>query len=53
MSQDKRKAIDPVCNMPVDTKKAKFTLVHKGQRYYFCSHTCKETFETHRSQQIV
>jgi YHS domain-containing protein len=50
MSEDKRHAIDPICNMPVDTQKAKFTLVNKGKTYYFCSHACKSAFEKHLSQ---
>jgi P-type Cu+ transporter len=38
-------AKDPVCGMDVDEKKAAGTAVHKGKTYYFCTATCKESFE--------
>jgi YHS domain-containing protein len=37
-------AIDPVCNMKVDTKEA-FSEKYKGQEYYFDSYNCKESFK--------
>ena len=36
-------AIDPVCNMNVDTEKGR-SLEHAGKRYYFCSQHCVEKF---------
>ncbi len=38
-------AVDPVCNMYVDEKKATITKVVEGTKYYFCSSNCKITFE--------
>jgi YHS domain-containing protein len=38
-------AKDPVCNMQVDEQKAAATSSYKGQTYYFCAKTCKESFD--------
>jgi Cu+-exporting ATPase len=38
-------AKDPVCGMNIDEKTAVGTVVHKGKTYYFCTATCKESFE--------
>ena len=38
-------AIDPICKMKVDEKKAAATSEHMGQIYYFCSKMCKEVFD--------
>jgi YHS domain-containing protein len=37
--------MDPVCNMEVDEKTAKFKSVYKGKTYYFCAPGCKATFD--------
>jgi YHS domain-containing protein len=37
-------AIDPVCGMQVDEKKAAATHEHKGKTYYFCAVGCKNKF---------
>lgn len=37
-------AIDPICKMKVDEKKAAATYEYKGQKFYFCSVGCKEKF---------
>ena len=39
-------AVDPVCKMQVDEKKAVATSVYKGKTYYFCAPGCKKAFET-------
>ncbi len=36
---------DPVCGMTVDEKTAKFTSEHDGKRFFFCSASCKATFD--------
>ena len=36
---------DPVCNMMVDEKKTKFKSEHEGKTFYFCSASCKATFD--------
>ncbi len=38
-------AIDPVCGMTVDERKAPATAVHGGTTYYFCAPGCKRRFE--------
>src|SRR3989338_5012677 len=35
---------DQICGMEVDEKKAKFSLVSKGKKYYFCSKSCYDKF---------
>jgi YHS domain-containing protein len=37
-------AIDPVCKMDVDEKKAAATYEYKGKMYYFCTAGCRENF---------
>jgi len=36
---------DPVCGMAVDPGKAAGASVHAGETYYFCSTSCRDTFE--------
>ncbi len=36
---------DPVCKMDIDEKEAEFSSQYAGQRYYFCSEECKDSFE--------
>ncbi len=38
-------AKDPICNMDVDERTAKFKSEYGGKTYYFCSKGCKETFD--------
>ena len=38
-------AIDPVCKMEVDEKKAVATSKYKGKKYYFCAVGCKKAFD--------
>jgi Cu+-exporting ATPase len=38
-------ATDPICKMQVDPAKAAGSSTYKGQTYYFCALSCKETFE--------
>src|SRR5467141_1128535 len=37
-------AVDPVCGMYVDEATSTLTAIVRGRKYYFCSHTCLETF---------
>ena len=37
-------AIDPVCGMQVDEKKAAATYDYQGKTYYFCAPGCKAAF---------
>jgi Cu+-exporting ATPase len=41
----KEMAIDPVCKMQVDEKKAAATSEYKGKKYYFCAMGCKKAFD--------
>ena len=36
--------IDPICNMKVDPKTARFTADREGRKYYFCNPRCSEKF---------
>jgi YHS domain-containing protein len=36
---------DPICNMIVDEKSAKYKSDYKGKTYYFCSQFCKTKFD--------
>ena len=38
-------AIDPICEMDVDEKTAKWTSDYKGKKYYFCAPGCKKAFD--------
>jgi len=38
-------AIDPVCKMKVDEKKAKYNSEYKGTKYFFCAPGCKKLFD--------
>lgn len=38
-------ARDPICGMMVEIATARYTSVHEGVRFYFCSAHCKESFE--------
>ena len=38
-------AVDPVCQMDVDPKDAKWTSEYKGKKYFFCAPGCKKAFE--------
>ena len=37
--------VDPVCGMTVDSESANSTANYQGQTYYFCSPSCKKSFE--------
>ncbi|HEY7403910.1 MAG TPA: heavy metal translocating P-type ATPase [Candidatus Angelobacter sp.] len=37
--------LDPVCGMYVDPARARGSVEHKGQTYYFCSPRCAERFQ--------
>ncbi|MBN1376546.1 MAG: YHS domain-containing protein [Dehalococcoidia bacterium] len=39
-------AIDPVCKMEVDEKKAPAKSLYKGKMYYFCAPGCKKAFDS-------
>jgi YHS domain-containing protein len=38
-------AIDPVCDMEVDSSTAEFKSEYNGEEYYFCSDGCKSEFD--------
>jgi P-type Cu+ transporter len=42
---DKTTAIDPVCQMTVDTATAEYRSFNSGQAYYFCSAGWKVSFD--------
>lgn len=46
-------AIDPVCLMEVDPKKAKASSVYAGHTYHFCALSCKMKFDQDPETYIV
>ena len=46
------KAIDPVCDMEVDTETAQFISEYQGETYYFCSPGCKRDFDSNPRQYL-
>ena len=46
-------AIDPVCDMTVDTETAKFTTQYQGETIYFCAPGCKKAFEQNPSSYLA
>ncbi len=38
-------AVDPICGMMVETATARYIVERDGQKFYFCSISCKEQFE--------
>jgi YHS domain-containing protein len=43
-------AKDPVCNMNVEEKTAKYTSEINGDKVYLCSPACKQQFEQNPSK---
>jgi len=41
---------DPVCGMSVDEKKSKLVSELSGEKYYFCSASCKQKFDSNPSR---
>lgn len=46
-------AIDPVCKMTVDEKKAVAISEYKGKKYYFCAVGCKRAFDQNPEKYLV
>jgi xanthine dehydrogenase accessory factor len=46
-------AKDPICNMMVDTTKAKYVSEYRGRKIYFCCAGCKQTFDRQPEQYVV
>lgn len=49
----KKKAVDPVCGMTVDPKKAAAKSEYQGKTYYFCAPGCKETFDKNPEKYVT
>ena len=45
-------AIDPVCDMEVDEKKAAAKSDFRGKTYYFCAVGCKKSFDKNPEKYI-
>ena len=43
-------AVDPICKMNVSETQAKYTSLHNGTKYYFCSAACKQEFDKNPSK---
>ncbi len=46
-------AIDPVCKMQVDEKKAAATSLYNGKKYYFCAVGCKRAFDANPEKYLA
>ncbi|WP_254523419.1 permease [Natrinema caseinilyticum] len=44
---------DPVCGMEIDPETADYSTEHDGQTYYFCSQSCKESFDPEEANTTV
>ena len=42
--------VDPVCGMTITPADAVGHVQHKGQTYYFCSHSCLERFRANPAE---
>ena len=45
-------AVDPICKMKVLETQAKYTSMHEGTKYYFCSAACKQAFEKNPAEHV-
>ncbi|HEX2053994.1 MAG TPA: XdhC family protein [Actinomycetota bacterium] len=45
-------AVDPVCNMTVTVKGARYTADHEGQTYYFCCPACRKLFQNNPQEYL-
>jgi Cu+-exporting ATPase len=43
---------DPVCGMELEEATAAAEVEYEGNRYYFCSETCREEFLVHPSEYV-
>jgi Cu+-exporting ATPase len=46
-------AVDPVCKMDVDEKKAAAKSEYKGKKYYFCAVGCKKAFDANPEKYLA
>ena len=46
-------AIDPVCKMKVDEKKAAAISEYQGKKYYFCAVGCKKAFDANPEKYLT
>ncbi|WP_345781951.1 permease [Natrinema gelatinilyticum] len=44
---------DPVCGMEVDPETADYSIEHDGRTYYFCSQSCKDSFDPEEAPTTV
>ncbi|WP_276249039.1 permease [Haladaptatus sp. YSMS36] len=44
---------DPVCGMEVDPEETDYSTDHDGQTYYFCSESCKESFDPEEANTTI
>jgi xanthine dehydrogenase accessory factor len=46
-------AVDPVCDMDVETANARHVFTHGGTAYYFCCASCRVAFETEPARYLA
>ena len=45
-------AKDPICDMDVDEKTAKYKSTYQGKTYYFCAPGCKVKFDKNPAKYV-
>jgi len=50
---DDRNARDPVCGMEVDPDETDYSVEHDGRTHYFCSESCKESFDPEEADTTI
>ncbi|WP_232688751.1 permease [Halobacterium zhouii] len=53
LDEDTLTARDPVCGMEVDPENADYSIEHDGQTYYFCSASCKDSFDPEEANTTI
>ena len=51
-SIEPEEAIDPVCNMTVTVKGARYFTEHEGKTYYFCCPACRKLFQNNPQEYL-
>jgi len=41
---------DPICKMNVSETDARYTSMHEGKKFFFCSAACKQQFDKNPSK---
>lgn len=53
MTDTNPKAADPVCGMSVQVGSEAASVEYEGNRYYFCSQECADTFDSDPTRYVT